>query len=151
MELGNHTQTHADLSKLSPLEIQNEIAQTDELLSRVDKKQFHLFRAPYGKIDERVKTQVSTPIINWTIDTLDWLKQDETYIYDRVQAEKFAGAIVLMHDGYPPTVSALKRLLPDLKAAGYQVVSVSAMIKAHGQSFKKGVEYIRATKKNGNA
>jgi polysaccharide deacetylase 2 family uncharacterized protein YibQ len=51
-----------------------------------------------------------------------------------------------MHDGYYNTVNALKRLLPDLKADGYQVVNVSALSKANHCTLKSGKEYIRARK-----
>ncbi|MBQ8406240.1 MAG: hypothetical protein IJX09_06275 [Clostridia bacterium] len=53
-----------------------------------------------------------------------------------------------MHDGYKHTVDALKRLLPDLKADGYQVVSVSQLAKAHGCTLRRGSTYIRARKQN---
>ena len=84
--------------------------------------------------------------MNWTIDTLDWTGASVDEIYSTVFEEKFSGAIVLMHDGYVNTVSALKRLLPDLKAAGYQIVSVSALAKAHNCRLRNGGEYIRARK-----
>ena len=51
-----------------------------------------------------------------------------------------------MHDGYVETVSAVKRLLPDLKNAGYQVVGVSQLAKANGCQLKTGSVYIRARK-----
>lgn len=147
MELGNHTHSHLDLTTLSKAELKSEIDKTDELLSSIDGKPRHLFRAPYGRIDEEVKAQVETPIIDWTIDTLDWTNTSEDEIYERVWNNRFSGGIVLMHDGYPHTVYALKRLLPDLKADGYQVVSVSAMAKAHGCALKRGGVYIRARKR----
>ena len=146
MELGNHTHTHPDLTKLTSEEILLEIEKTDVLLSRVDKKSKHLFRAPYGKINEEVKSQVCVPIIDWTIDTLDWTGIEENEIYNSVWENRFSGAIVLMHDGYANTVSALKRLLPDLKEDGYQVVNVSTLAKAHRCTLKTGRVYIRARK-----
>lgn len=146
-ELGNHSYSHFDLTTLDPAQIEWEIAATDEILSRIDGKEKHLFRAPFGRIDETVRAQIQTPIMNWTIDTLDWTNASEEDVYSTVWNNKFSGGIVLMHDGYGNTVSALKRLLPDLKEAGYQVVSLSAMAKAHGVSLKNGGEYIRARKK----
>ena len=148
MELGNHTHSHLDLTTLTPAELKEEIDKTDEILARVDGKKKHLFRAPFGKINDEIKGQVETPIVDWTIDTLDWTGVSEEEIYNRVWNERFSGGIVLMHDGYPHTVDALKRLLPDLKADGYQVVSVSAMAKAHGCALKRGGVYIRARKQN---
>ncbi len=145
-ELGNHTQTHLRLPDLPAEQIEREIAQTDLLLQAVDGKPVHLLRAPFGAVDENVRAAAKTPIIDWTIDTLDWTKKSGEEIYDKVFSEKYAGAIVLMHDGYEGSMVALKTLLPDLKAAGYQVVSVSKMIKAHGCLCRRGQVYIRARK-----
>jgi peptidoglycan/xylan/chitin deacetylase (PgdA/CDA1 family) len=147
-ELGNHTHSHYDLTSLNKQALIEEIDKTDRLLETADGKPRHLLRAPFGKINELTKEVAFTPIIDWTIDTLDWTGISDKEIYDSVFNNRFSGAIVLMHDGYEHTVSALKRLLPDLKANGYQVVSVSKMIKAHGCTFEKGKVYIRARKQN---
>ena len=148
-ELGNHSHSHADLTTLSNFDLQWETDATDALLYQIDGKSRHLFRAPFGKINEHVRSYAHTPIIDWTIDTLDWTNATAEEIYERVWSQKFSGAIVLMHDGYPSTVEALKRLLPDLRDAGYQAVSVSAMAKAHECPLRRGGVYIRARKKRG--
>lgn len=145
-ELGNHTHSHFDLTSLTETDLQYEIDETDRLLQKIDQQPRHLLRAPFGKINDLIREQVSVPIIDWTIDTLDWTKISAESIYDSVFLQKFSGAIVLMHDGYEHTVSALKRLLPDLKAEGYQVVSVSKLAKAHGCHLRAGKVYIRARK-----
>ncbi|MBQ7924156.1 MAG: polysaccharide deacetylase family protein [Clostridia bacterium] len=148
-ELGNHTYSHADITTLSESELHAEIQRTETLLSKVDGKNAHLFRAPFGRINDEVKKAVNVPIIDWTIDTLDWTGTSVEQIYDVVFSQKFSGAIVLMHDGYPNTVDALKNLLPDLKDAGYQITSVSQMAKVHSCRLKNGGAYIRA-RKQGN-
>ncbi len=146
-ELGNHTYTHPDLTTLSDDEIFYQINRTETQLSQIDKKSAHLFRAPYGKTDERIKA-LSCPIINWSIDTLDWAGTSAYDIYQTVLSQKSDGAIVLMHDGYQQTVEALKTLLPKLKEENYQVVSVSQMAKAHNCVLQNGATYVRARKKN---
>lgn len=145
-ELGNHTQNHKDLSQLSAQEIAAEIEKTDRLLLRFDGKKKHLLRPPYGNITDDVRSQAVSPIISWFIDTKDWTGIPPQDIYDRVWEGKGSGVIVLMHDGYTNTVSALKRLLPDLYNAGYQAVSVSQMAKAHGCKMHAGGVYTRARK-----
>lgn len=145
-ELGNHTHSHHDLTTLTEETLRWEMDATDEILASIDGKPRHLLRAPFGKINDTVKNLASTPIIDWTIDTLDWTGKSEDEIYRSVMENKFSGAIVLMHDGYPHTVYALKRLLPDLQAEGYQVVSVSQLAKVHHCTLKKGKVYIRARK-----
>ena len=145
-ELGNHTYHHRNLTTLSDKELQSEIERTDKILCQIDGKARHLLRAPFGAINDTVKASLKTPVINWTIDTLDWTGVSEEKIYNAVYTARFSGAIVLFHDGYPHTVTALKRLLADLTADGYQVVSVSALAKAHGCTLYNGKEYIRARK-----
>ena len=145
-ELGNHTQHHYDLSILTREQVQQEIERTDKLLYPFDKRHLHLLRTPYGKLSDDVRLTAKTPIIDWFIDTNDWTGISEEEIYDAVWQNKSDGAIVLMHDGYPNTVDALKRLLPDLYKAGYQAVGVSQMAKAHGCKLKVGCVYTRARK-----
>ena len=145
-ELGNHTQSHLDLTELSAETLQQEIRATDDILYRIDGKARHLLRPPFGHSNDFVKAQANVPIFNWTIDTLDWTEISAERIYDTVINNLFSGAIVLMHDGYPYTVQAVKRLLPDLKEAGYQVVGVSALAKAHGCTLRNGSEYVRLRK-----
>ena len=146
-ELGNHAQHHLDITSLTLEEVKAEVSATDAILAKVDGHPLHLFRPPFGRINEPLKASFQTPIINWTIDTLDWTGASENDIYDRVFNARFSGAIVLMHDGYLATVHALKRLLPALKEDGYQVLSVSAMAKAHDCTLYNGKEYIRARKR----
>lgn len=149
-ELGNHSFSHADFSTLSLDEQLNEIDQTEELLTKVDGKKSHLFRAPYGRIKKQDRANIPVPIIAWDVDTLDWAKKTEEEIYQTVMWKSYEGSVVLMHDGPINTVSAVKRLLPDLYDAGFQVVSVSMLAKAHNCSMKNGSEYIRL-RKNGTA
>lgn len=150
LELGNHTHSHLDLTTLSQEQLREEIDKTDLALSKIDGKTRHLLRAPFGKTNELVAQVACAPIINWSIDTLDWQGLSENEIYDSVFANLQDGAIALMHDGYPHTVDALKRLLPDLKAEGYQAVSVSQLAKAHDCTLYRGKTYIRARKSASN-
>ena len=146
-ELGNHSYSHPDMAKLSKEEVLNELEKTDKILQAIDGKSTHLFRPPFGSISEIVKEVCPTPIINWTIDTLDWSGTSVEDIQTQVLTQKYPGAIVLMHDHCSNTVDALKSLLPSLKEEGYQVVSVSTLAKMHNCTLKRGAVYIRARKK----
>ena len=146
-ELGNHTYTHADLSSITNKELLIEVSNTENKLQAVDGKAEHLFRPPFGNLTAEQKQFFSVPIIDWTIDTLDWTGKSETEICETVLKNAFSGAIVLMHDGYKNTVTAIKTLLPALKKKGYQVTSVSKMAKAHDCPLLRGGRYIRARKR----
>jgi peptidoglycan/xylan/chitin deacetylase (PgdA/CDA1 family) len=140
-ELGNHTYTHSDLTSLSVEQIRKEIDDVDETLYKIDGRKKHLVRAPYGKFDDKVKQNACAPLIDWSIDTEDWKGISADQIYDSILSTLHAGAIVLMHDGYPHTVEALERLLPDLKEKGYQIVNVSQLSKAWNCPFAEGNIY----------
>lgn len=131
-ELGNHTFTHTDLTTLTDEKIIEELSETDKALKTFDGKEIHLVRPAGGHADNRVLSTYRSTFINWTtsLDTSDWENSvTENDIYDTVSKNLCEGGIVLMHQGCDKTINAVKRLLPDLKARGFQVVSVSELIK----------------------
>lgn len=146
MELGNHSFSHKHLPLLSPEKIKEEIARVDCLLEEIDGKPAHLFRAPYGHLDDKVIDQVQTPIIDWYIDTEDWANQSATTLIERVWERIEDGAIILMHDGYDSTVEGVRLLLPALLNKGYQAVTLSQMAKAHHCPLAAKKVYTRARK-----
>ena len=70
-ELGNHTYDHKDLAILSSDEISSEIARVDEQLVTLTGEGASVVRPPYGSVNDTVKSTVGTPMILWSIDTLD--------------------------------------------------------------------------------
>ena len=147
LELGNHTYSHCDLRTLSTSELEKEISLVDEFLEQIDGKSFHLLRAPYGAINENVRSASKTPILDWSVDTLDWTGISAEEICKRTLDGLEQGAIVLFHDGTNNTVQAIQMLLPLLKEKNYQVVSVSQLSKIHNCPLKKGGLYTRARAK----
>lgn len=145
-EMGNHTFSHFNLCNLAKEKLQNEIDETDRLLESIDGKKRHLLRAPYGNVNALVRECAHTPILNWSIDTLDWTNNSVDEICERVLSGLESGGIVLMHDGPQNTVHAVKRLLPTLKRLGYQVTSVSQLSKLHTCPLRIGGVYTRARK-----
>ncbi len=143
-ELGNHTFTHTNLNTLSDEKVKEELRSTDDILKTIDGKSVHLVRPAGGHADSRVLSLYKTTFINWTL-TLDTKDYDpsttENDVYNTVMANVLDGGIVLMHQGYDKSVSAVKRLLPDLKSLGFQVVSVSELIKFYNVKAEIGKLY----------
>lgn len=142
-ELGNHTYSHKDLTRLSSEDIRKEMETVDGLLQKIDGKSLHLVRVPYGNFDDKVRKEAKAPLIDWTIDTEDWKGISPEAICKAVYDGLRPGAIVLMHDGYKNTVEAAKRLLPELEKRGYQTVTVSQLSKALGFPLAAGKVYSR--------
>ena len=145
-EIGNHGFSHRELTYLSYPEIEKEIRSVDKLLKPIDGKQTHLFRAPYGSINDNVKKAVLSPIIDWSVDTKDWTGISAEKIVDCVLQGARDGGIILMHDGFENTVTAVEKLLPLLKEQGYQVVTVSYLAEYNGCHLQVGGVYTRARK-----
>ena len=140
-ELGSHTDSHKNLTKLPSESIKKEIEAVDKILQKIDGKEKHLVRVPYGCFNDRVLKQADAPLIDWQIDTEDWKGISADKIFTAVYKDRCPGAIVLMHDGYKHTVEAVKLLLPALKKDGYQVVNVSQLSKALDCPFFAGKIY----------
>ena len=70
--------------------------------------------------------------IGWTIDTRDWEGIGAEQIYGMVINDRKveAGSIVLMHTTGQDTVEALDRIIPALKAEGYELVKVSDLFRS---------------------
>lgn len=129
--LGLHTWGHAQLTKMSDERIREEFVKTDALVKKITGKSMapH-WRPPYGSVNQRV-TDIArslgfTKMWLWDVDSLDWRHLRNTAaIVKEVEGGLARSsrpvADVLFHDK-PTTVVALKVLLPQLKAKGYQLV-----------------------------
>lgn len=138
-ELGNHSWSHPAFTSLSDEQIREQLRRTEEIAQRVcGRSTKPLFRPPFGARDERVRTVVAEEgylTVYWTIDSWDSVKKEITpqMITDRVMRYMRPGAIVLMHCGSEATAEALLQLLNALEAQGYQVVTVSELLRASEQ------------------
>lgn len=132
-EIGNHTYSHPDLRKISDDSIRDELEKTEaavQAVAGVSTKPY--FRAPFGARDSRVlKVALDEGYrsVFWTADSWDafkkGIKADE--IEERVLERARDGAIVLMHCGSWPTVEALPKIIDELRARGYELVTVSEL------------------------
>ena len=140
-ELGNHTYDHTDLTTLSAEDISSEIAQVDERLVNLTSEGASVVRPPYGSVNDTVKTVVGTPMILWSIDTLDWKTLDVESTVEEVMNNVQDGSIILMHDIYSTSVDAAEILIPQLIEDGYQLVTVHELASLHNQKLSAGITY----------
>lgn len=146
-EIGNHTYTHPNLTKLSVSEIKSQIRMTDKRVKNATGKTPALVRTPGGAVDSKVEKAVGKPIILWSIDTRDWETQNRDKTINAVMGNVKDGDIILMHDIYEPTKDAACTLIVKLKREGYQLVTVSEMAQYRGYTLKKGTVYNSLRKK----
>ena len=140
-EIGNHSWNHANLATLSASDIRSQISKTNKAVKAVTGKKPVLVRPPYGSVSSRVKKNVKMPMINWSVDTLDWKTRSKKATVSSVMKNAKDGQIVLMHDIHSPTKSAALSIIPKLVKKGYQLVTVSELARYKGKSLKKGKVY----------
>jgi peptidoglycan/xylan/chitin deacetylase (PgdA/CDA1 family) len=139
-ELGSHTLAHPRLTEISDDEVRAEILGGAEAFEEVLGFRSTLFRAPGFHAGERelaIVAELGLEAFFADVDPEDWRPEVDSHtIFRRVLEGARDGAIVDLHDGYPPpptsarddctaTVEALEHLLPCLRAEGYELVSLS--------------------------
>lgn len=144
-EIGNHTYSHRELTRLKNVEIQSEIRKTSDILKAITGKTPFLTRPSYGSVNDNVKTYAGSPLILWSVDTQDWKSRDKDKIVHRTMSTVKDGDIILMHDIYKSSADAAKVVISELKAKGYQMVTISQLYQARGISLKNGKEYFECS------
>jgi peptidoglycan/xylan/chitin deacetylase (PgdA/CDA1 family) len=99
-------------------------------------------RPPYGALDRRVRKIAGRPLILWSVDTEDWRYRRTDRLIKYVRKHRRNGAVILMHDIHPSTVRAAEPIIRELKANGYQLVTVSELAAIRGEKFGAGTVYI---------
>jgi peptidoglycan/xylan/chitin deacetylase (PgdA/CDA1 family) len=131
-EIGNHSQTHRLLSKLSSSELREEMTLCQNAIVNAAGVRPRTMRPPYGGLlqtqRELVLNEYGYPTILWSVDPLDWKKPGAAAISSRIIAGTNSGAIVLAHDLHSQTVDAMPNTLDTLLQRGYQFVTVSQLI-----------------------
>lgn len=130
-EIAGHSWSHRQLTKLSTEELTDQLMNTRAKIYEITGVDSTLIRPPYGSYNDQVKTvcaNLGISMANWSMDTLDWKYKDADRIYNTILNDVKDGDIILCHDLYGTTVAAMERVIPDLIAKGYQLVTVSELI-----------------------
>lgn len=136
-ELGNHTYSHADLTVLDQEEIIREIGNTQDLVEKtIPGYVLKYVRPPYGRCNQAVEEVINEHIVLWEVDSGDWEKVDAPTIYHKVVANVKDGSIIVFHDDNSSIVVALKEIIAELQAKGYQFGTLSQLYET-----KTGLSY----------
>lgn len=144
-DIGNHTYSHVNLSKLSAAKITEELQKNNTCISKITRKPVRLMRAPGGQYSPEVYTiakNMDLLIINWSLNPADYQMDKPMYdegeavfvrspdmIVQLVKKKIQPGAIILFHNGNTETVEALQALIPWLKQQGYHFAKISDFYK----------------------
>jgi cellulose synthase/poly-beta-1,6-N-acetylglucosamine synthase-like glycosyltransferase/peptidoglycan/xylan/chitin deacetylase (PgdA/CDA1 family) len=137
-EIGNHTFTHPDLTKVTAKRAELEMRANKRLIESITLHSTTLYRPPFSNDGLPETNQEIWPIsfgarehyykISNAIDTRDWEADAQAdSIFARMKQNEFKGNILLLHDGggkREETVKALPKIIKYFKAKGYTFVSL---------------------------
>jgi len=142
-EIANHSWDHSDLTGLSAKGVKSQLKRTNKAIKAITGVKPELFRPPYGSYNDDVMEAADMPAILWDIDTEDWRSRDAKAVFKVIKkTKKLDGKIILMHSIYGSTAKATAKIVPYLQKKGYQLVTVSELIKYKtGEAPKAGHAY----------
>ena len=140
--LANHSATHPEFTALTSGEIRDEVRSAEHDIREIARRDPRpLFRFPFGDRDTRTIEAVNDlgyVAVRWTVDTLGWQGtsggRSAAEVTQRVLSSATPGQIVLMHVGSHPAdgsmldADALPGVIAELRAAGYQFVTLDALL-----------------------
>ncbi len=148
-QLANHTYSHiVPFDAQSASTISSQASRVEELLfQHMGGSYTDMVRTPGGATGGLVKQTVPAPLINWSVDTLDWKYRNETTVYNNILSAAGDGSIVLLHDLYSTSVKAALRAMDTLQKQGYEFVTVAELLRRRGITPENGKVYNSAPNK----
>ena len=151
-EIASHTWSHRRLTELSAAGIRSQLERTNEIVAQVTGGyQIKVLRPPYGKFNKTLRSvcaEMGLVIAEWEIDTLDWNNRNVNKTYNNIMKGARDGVIILCHDLYETTATAVERAIPDLVNKGFQLVTVSELLSFHKDGAQPGTVYARVDPEN---
>jgi peptidoglycan/xylan/chitin deacetylase (PgdA/CDA1 family) len=129
-EIGNHTYDHVELTQIPPQLIGFELDECDRAIKRATGALPRFFRPPGGDYDDNVIKEASRRkyiIALWTDDPADYAKPGADVVLQRCLDHLDNGAVILLHDGIPETISILPALIAEARKRGYEFVTMSEL------------------------
>lgn len=132
-EVGNHGHEHKNYSEQDEKWMRDQITKSHQILTELTGRKINLIRLPNGDFDKRtleVADSMGYRVIQWDTDSLDWMRKSADEIVDRVVSKVHPGDIILFHasDSAKNTAEALPRVVKEMRAKGYKLVTVSELI-----------------------
>ncbi len=140
-EIGYHSYAHTNFKRQDIATIKSELDQSNAILKSITGTTFSLIRPPYGSLNSKIKEELDSSFILWSVDTEDWRHKDGEYLLNYVLEHIYPGAIILFHDIHATSVDAMTKILPYLYAEGYQVVTVSDLAKNYNVTLEPHKAY----------
>lgn len=130
-EIGNHSNTHPHVNKMSFEKNVDEIKACSDKIEKLVGKRPVLYRGPYGEYNDTVLKAAEAEkckTIQWSLDTLDYKGLTYEEMWGRLQNKLKSGSIILMHNGTKHTADSLDKIIYQIQEQGYEIVPVSDLV-----------------------
>ena len=130
MELGNHTWDHSKYGESITAE---DISSCSDAIFEVTGQRPTAFRPPGGAQGDAIINEATSEgmaIYLWNVNSEDYESRNADAIYSMVMGTLADGNIIGMHDTYEATAEAVERMIPEILAQGYQIVSAHDLVVA---------------------
>ena len=123
--VGNHTYSHADLTRVPAQRFYDEVDRAQDAIRRATGRTTTLIRPPYGAANAATYALAARRgyrVVLWDVDPQDWRRPGAATVSARVVASTGPGDVVLLHDGggdRAETVAALEQALAAMTRRGY--------------------------------
>lgn len=129
-EIASHTNTHSDLTTLTPEQVKADIDKSDQAIKEITGEKPAYIRPPYGAVNKKVAEIIKRPLIQWSVDSNDWSLKNKEKIAERVKSTVYPGSIILLHDIQEQSAQALPDILRFLKEENYELVTISELLNS---------------------
>ena len=145
-EIGLHSCCHDYMQKMSKQQVMADLAACQETVSEVCGVTAHLFRPPGGLYSRDLldaAEELGLSVVLWSVDPRDWDAACRKTVRKHVRENAFPGSIILMHDLSEASVRSALGAVADLKAQGYEFVTVSELARLSGCPLEPGQVFDR--------
>lgn len=140
-EVASHTMYHQNLPRISAAAAASDINEAKDTLNSILGHSVRYTRPPYGNISDSVRAAAGTPLILWSVDTLDWQNRNVEIIMANVKRQVSDGGIILMHDIYDTSVDAVGMIIDELRNDGYEFATIPEIARERGLTLENGAAY----------
>lgn len=126
--IGNHTYSHIQLTSANKEQFQDELIQTNKILSEITGDEIQYVRPPYGSWDKKIETELNMFPVLWNVDPLDWCTANASRVANAVLKKVTDNDIILLHDYYDTSVDAAIMVVDELQKQGYDFVTVDKIL-----------------------
>lgn len=131
MEIGNHSNSHKHVNKLSYGENLEDMTNCNEKIQTITGKKVKFYRGPYGEYNNTiisVANELNMKVIQWDVDTLDYEGKTVQEMCDRIKKKIRNGSIILMHNDTKFTAVGLQQIIDTIEGEGYEIVPLDDLV-----------------------